>query len=180
MVAIIDYGMGNIHSVQKAVEYLGGEALVTNRGDEIKKCARLVLPGVGAFDDAIAVSNMSPDIFGPDDEHEFVNNVPPYDIQYRCLVSKQTENLLAAGATISVDFITYAATRYCTPSICTGQAAGTAAALAVKHQTSPKKLDVKGLRDTLRDQGARVTVKEVPREVLEEYERNIKQTTYGL
>jgi hypothetical protein len=133
-----------------------------------------------AFADSIAVSNMSPDVFGPDDEHELILNVPPYDIPYRCLVSKETDNLLAAGSTISVDFITYCATRYCAPSICTGQAAGTAAALAVKNQVTPRKLDVKLLQETLRRQGARISVKYVPREVLEEYKKNTKKSTYGL
>ncbi|MFA5156394.1 MAG: imidazole glycerol phosphate synthase subunit HisH [Candidatus Omnitrophota bacterium] len=52
MIGIIDYGMGNIHSVQKALEVLGAETLVTNKPQEIKQCAKIVLPGVGAFDDA--------------------------------------------------------------------------------------------------------------------------------
>jgi hypothetical protein len=59
--------------------------------------------------------------------------------------------------------------RYCTPSICTGQAAGVAAALSVNKNISPKKLDVKSLQDTLRKQGARVTVKEVSEEALAPY-----------
>jgi len=53
MIAIIDYGMGNIHSVQKALESLGARAIVTNQPAEIKRCVKAVLPGVGAFDDAI-------------------------------------------------------------------------------------------------------------------------------
>ncbi len=53
MIAIIDYGMGNIHSVQKALESLGAKVIVTNQPNEIKKCEKLVLPGVGAFDDAM-------------------------------------------------------------------------------------------------------------------------------
>jgi imidazole glycerol-phosphate synthase subunit HisH len=52
MIGIIDYGMGNIHSVRKALESLGADTLVSNDPKEIKKCAKLVLPGVGAFDDA--------------------------------------------------------------------------------------------------------------------------------
>jgi len=54
MVAIIDYGMGNIHSVQKAMESFGAKVVVTNNADEIKKHSKLVLPGVGAFNDAAA------------------------------------------------------------------------------------------------------------------------------
>jgi len=53
MIAIIDYDMGNIHSVQKALESLGAKVIVTNQPNEIKKCAKVVLPGVGAFDDAM-------------------------------------------------------------------------------------------------------------------------------
>ena len=53
MIAIIDYSMGNIHSVQKALESLGAEVTVTNNPNEIKKSNKVVLPGVGAFDDAM-------------------------------------------------------------------------------------------------------------------------------
>lgn len=52
MIAIIDYGMGNIHSVQKALESQGAETLVTNNPRELDRCDKVVLPGVGAFDDA--------------------------------------------------------------------------------------------------------------------------------
>lgn len=53
MVGIIDYGMGNIHSVRKALESLGAKTLVTNNPQQIEKCDKIVLPGVGAFDDAV-------------------------------------------------------------------------------------------------------------------------------
>jgi len=53
MIAIIDYGMGNIHSVQKALESLGAKVIVTHKPNEIKRCEKVVLPGVGAFDDAM-------------------------------------------------------------------------------------------------------------------------------
>ncbi|MBQ9519095.1 MAG: imidazole glycerol phosphate synthase subunit HisH [Firmicutes bacterium] len=54
MTAIIDYGMGNLRSVQKAFEYLGFEAVVTDDISVMECADRLVLPGVGAFADAIA------------------------------------------------------------------------------------------------------------------------------
>lgn len=54
MIAIIDYGMGNLRSVQKAFEYLGFEAVVTADINVMEKADKLVLPGVGAFSDAIA------------------------------------------------------------------------------------------------------------------------------
>jgi len=53
MIAIIDYGMGNIHSVRKAMEYMGADTLVTNKPADIRSAHKMVLPGVGAFDDAM-------------------------------------------------------------------------------------------------------------------------------
>jgi len=53
MIAIIDYGMGNIHSVNKALLRFGTEVKITNRPEDIRNCDKLVLPGVGAFDDAM-------------------------------------------------------------------------------------------------------------------------------
>ncbi len=53
-IAIIDYGMGNIHSVAKAVALYKAQALITNKKKEIVGCDKLILPGVGAFDDAMA------------------------------------------------------------------------------------------------------------------------------
>ncbi|MFD2614021.1 imidazole glycerol phosphate synthase subunit HisH [Paenibacillus gansuensis] len=53
MIAIIDYGMGNLHSVSKAVERLGFEALVTSDEKEILAADGAILPGVGAFGDAM-------------------------------------------------------------------------------------------------------------------------------
>jgi glutamine amidotransferase len=48
-VAIINYGMGNIASVEKAIKFLGYTSIVTNNHNEIRQCAYLILPGVGAF-----------------------------------------------------------------------------------------------------------------------------------
>ncbi len=129
-----------------------------------------------AFDDSIAISNMCPDVFGPDDEHEWMGDIALYDIPYRCLVSKETDNLLTAGSSLSTDYITFCATRYCTPSICTGQAAGTAAALSAKNNISPKKLDVKLLQDTLSRQGARVSLNYVSKSVRDEYQRKAESS----
>lgn len=53
MIAIVDYGMGNIHSVQKALESFGTKTIVTDSPQILKTCDKLVLPGVGAFDDAM-------------------------------------------------------------------------------------------------------------------------------
>ena len=48
-VAIIDYGVGNLRSVEKAFAATGCKAIITDNGGELRKAERLVLPGVGAF-----------------------------------------------------------------------------------------------------------------------------------
>jgi glutamine amidotransferase len=53
MIAIVDYGMGNIRSLQNAFEYLGAEVIITSDIDELEASERIVLPGVGAFGDAM-------------------------------------------------------------------------------------------------------------------------------
>ncbi|CAM3581994.1 MULTISPECIES: imidazole glycerol phosphate synthase subunit HisH [Paenibacillus] len=52
-IAIVDYGMGNLHSVSKAVERLGFEPLVTGDREELLSADGVILPGVGAFGDAM-------------------------------------------------------------------------------------------------------------------------------
>lgn len=54
MIAIIDYGMGNLRSVQKAFEKVGHAAIVTSDPAQVRCASKVVLPGVGAFEDAIA------------------------------------------------------------------------------------------------------------------------------
>jgi imidazole glycerol-phosphate synthase subunit HisH len=54
MIAIIDYGMGNLRSVEKAFEHAGHSATITSDPAVLADAAKLVLPGVGAFRDAIA------------------------------------------------------------------------------------------------------------------------------
>lgn len=53
MIAIVDYGMGNIRSLQNAFEYLGADVVVTSDVAELESSERIVLPGVGAFGDAM-------------------------------------------------------------------------------------------------------------------------------
>lgn len=54
MIAIIDYGMGNLRSVQKAFEKVGLDARVITSADEVESAGGVVLPGVGAFADAMS------------------------------------------------------------------------------------------------------------------------------
>lgn len=52
-VAIVDYGMGNLHSVAKAVETVGGHAKLCAQADQIDAAERVIFPGVGAFGDCM-------------------------------------------------------------------------------------------------------------------------------
>ena len=53
MLSIIDYQMGNLRSVQKGFERVGAAATIINEPEQIRAASKLVLPGVGAFGDAI-------------------------------------------------------------------------------------------------------------------------------
>ncbi len=53
MIAIIDYGMGNLRSVQKGFEKIGSEAVITDDPQVVLQAERVVLPGVGAFRDCM-------------------------------------------------------------------------------------------------------------------------------
>lgn len=53
MIAVIDYGMGNLRSVQKGLERAGADARITSRGDDVEAADKIVLPGVAAFGDAM-------------------------------------------------------------------------------------------------------------------------------
>ncbi|MGL5206424.1 MAG: imidazole glycerol phosphate synthase subunit HisH [Acidaminococcaceae bacterium] len=52
-IVIIDYGMGNLHSVNKAMKYVGAEVEVTSEAARISKADKVILPGVGAFGDCM-------------------------------------------------------------------------------------------------------------------------------
>ena len=59
MIAIIDYGAGNLFSVQNALNYLGFENTITHDADTLRKADGLILPGVGAFPDAMRMLQRS-------------------------------------------------------------------------------------------------------------------------
>ncbi|MCC8073850.1 MAG: imidazole glycerol phosphate synthase subunit HisH [Clostridiales bacterium] len=54
MIAIIDYGAGNLSSVQKALTFLGAESKITRDKNEIMSASHVILPGVGSFGDAMS------------------------------------------------------------------------------------------------------------------------------
>ncbi len=53
MITIIDYGMGNLGSIENMVKKVGGKSLITSNLDEIRKATKLILPGVGSFDNGM-------------------------------------------------------------------------------------------------------------------------------
>jgi imidazole glycerol-phosphate synthase subunit HisH len=53
LIAIVDYGMGNLKSVQKALSYLGIKSVITSEAKEIAQSKGIIVPGVGAFPDAM-------------------------------------------------------------------------------------------------------------------------------
>ena len=57
MIAVIDYGVGNLFSLKSSLDYTGLENIFTNSENEIRKADALILPGVGAFRDAIDILN---------------------------------------------------------------------------------------------------------------------------
>lgn len=77
-----------------------------------------------------------------------------YLIPYRCLIPKGGENLLMAGRFVSCTREAQASARVMGPAALMGQAIGTAAALSIKEDASPRKLDVRLLQTELRKAGA--------------------------
>ena len=54
MIALLDYGAGNLRSVEKALRFVGGDVELVQSPDGMKDASAVVLPGVGAFEDAMA------------------------------------------------------------------------------------------------------------------------------
>ena len=108
------------------------------------------------FPDAIARCSYPIDVHDPTGTRGRLEGIQAdyYEIPYRCLVPQKVDNLLVAGRCISADHEGAASARVIPPCYATGEAAGTAGALAVRHSTSPRAVDPSLLRETLRKQGA--------------------------
>lgn len=59
MIAVVDYGAGNLHSVKNALDYLGADSVVTSDISAVKAADKLILPGVGSFGEAMDCLNKS-------------------------------------------------------------------------------------------------------------------------
>ncbi|MED4599445.1 FAD-dependent oxidoreductase [Paenibacillus validus] len=108
------------------------------------------------FEDCIARSGYPIDIHDPKNKGvtaAWIAGDGAYDIPYRSLLAKGVSNLLAGGRCISTSHEALATTRLSPSCMATGQAAGTAAGMAVKQGVSPHELNVKDLQQQLRQDG---------------------------
>ena len=106
-------------------------------------------------EDTIALCSYFLDIHnGAGDDTTGISIEEPFGIPYGCLVSKDIKNLMMAGRDISVDPVTFGATRIMNVCMAVGQAAGEAAAMCVAGNKIPKNVDVKELRKHLLEQKA--------------------------
>jgi hypothetical protein len=88
-----------------------------------------------------------------DNPRDRVRDASAYGIPYRALIPKDVDNLLVAGRMISVELTAHNSTRNTVCCLLCGQAAGTAAALAVQQKTAPRNIDIKQLQNTLHQAG---------------------------
>ena len=92
---------------------------------------------------------------------QWIKNAGCFGIPYRSIVPLGVENLLVTGRMISSDNVVFQTTRNTVASVEMGQAAGTAAALAVRDGTTPRRLSPGLLRETLRSDGVRIECPEL-------------------
>lgn len=134
--------MGFLPGKRESLRYVGDHILCQN---EVR--------AEGRFDDLVAYGG-----WPMDDHHPAGFNYPgkptvfhpvpsPFGIPYRCLYSKNISNLLFAGRNISVTHAAMSSTRVMATCAILGQAVGTAAAIAVQHNTSPRGVHENHLRE---------------------------------
>ncbi|MBQ8953770.1 MAG: FAD-dependent oxidoreductase [Clostridia bacterium] len=139
------YSAGSIGARESRM--IDGEYLLTE--EDLRDCVK--------FDDAIAAGNYDIDIHNPEGtgtSHYYFPAGTWYTIPYRSLQPKNADNLLVAGRCISSTHEAQASYRIMPIVATLGQAAGTAAALAVKGSVGVKAVDVKVLQDILTANGA--------------------------
>lgn len=111
------------------------------------------------FFDGVARGHYWIDIHDPQSSRTYYTYLKPgtwYDIPYRCLLPKGITGLLVAGRCISGTYEAAASYRIMSHCMAVGQAAGTAAALAMRHGIPPDSVNIEELRDTLVEQRALV------------------------
>jgi hypothetical protein len=113
------------------------------------------------FPDAVLRNAYPVDIHQPDGSGGtdlFLTPGETYTIPYRCLVPVRIDGLLATGRCISTDHVAHASTRTSPTCMALGQAAGTAAALAIRRGVQPREVPVTELQGMLRRDGANLPV----------------------
>lgn len=109
------------------------------------------------FDDGFATCSFGIDIHQPDGKtQEIAEPIKPYQLPYRSLVPLKIDNLLTAGRCISGSFEAHASYRVTGDCVAMGQAAGTAAAISVKTNVIPRKLDGSKVAKKMEKDGARL------------------------
>jgi glutamine amidotransferase len=91
VIALIDYGAGNLHSVAKALRYLGADVQRVTKPSELHEARSAVLPGVGAFDDCLHALNQQELV---DATRDFINSGRPFlgiCVGYQALFEKSEE-----------------------------------------------------------------------------------------
>ncbi len=110
------------------------------------------------FDDVIALCGYPVDIHSPTGDGGGTDGAwqtaNVYQIPYRCLVPRDLDGLLVAGRSISASHEAMGATRVMPPSFAMGEAAGTAAAIALEHRVPVRDVDVADVQRTLVRRGA--------------------------
>ena len=98
MIALLDYGSGNVRSVEKALRHMGGDVRVVTRPEEMRDAHAVVLPGVGAFDDCLNAMRQQELLGGV---KEFIASGRPFlgiCVGYQALFEKSEEfNSCAPG-----------------------------------------------------------------------------------
>ena len=109
------------------------------------------------FSDVIARSSYPVDIHNPEGTGTLLKRLPPgeaYDIPLRCLLPQKIDGLIVAGRCISGTHEALSSYRVMPVSMATGQAAGVCAALAVRHEKTPRAVPVRDVQAELIRQGA--------------------------
>ncbi|MCP1677265.1 hypothetical protein J2T57_004444 [Natronocella acetinitrilica] len=103
------------------------------------------------FDDTIAADNCAMDVHEVKGADVDFQGLGPYEIPYRVLLPQNVEQLLVAGRCISADHVAHGRTRNMPACMATGQAAGVAAAVALKSGTTVRDVDVSKVQAVLRE-----------------------------
>ena len=111
------------------------------------------------FPDSIALGNYEIDIHNPEGSGTYIHYFDPatyYSIPYRSLLPRETDNLLVAGRCLSATHEAHSAVRIMPICACMGEAAGVAAAEALRTDRTAHTLSVTAVQNTLERNGAKI------------------------